>query len=163
MMSNVLKMLMILLLCQVCTLSHAMDYQYKDVKDFDVLSSFESVEAFEANYEKYVQDCLDNTYGGTRGVPCFIGYKMWDRELNIYYKKLYSRLDINAKKVLKKSQKVWLKELDMSIKFHSLLLDRQYTEQGTMHLLMRADDTDSMITPIVKQRTLILKKWYELW
>ncbi len=163
MMSNVPKVLMILLLCQVCTLSHAMDYQYKDVRDFDVLSSFESVEAFEANYEKYVQDCLDNTYGGTRGVPCFIGYKMWDRELNIYYKKLYSRLDINAKKVLKKSQKAWLKELDMSIKFHSLLLDRQYTEQGTMHLLMRADDTDSMITPIVKQRTLILKKWYELW
>lgn len=153
---------MFLLLCQVYTLSYAIDYQYKDVKDFDVLSSFKSIEEFEANYGKYVQDCLDNTYGGTGGIPCFIGYEMWDRELNIYYKKLHSQLDKNGKQLLKKSQKAWLKERDLNIEFNSLLLDKKYTEPGTMYLLMRAGDADSMITPIVKQRALMLKKWFEL-
>ena len=161
-MNKTLKIHMFLLLCQVYTLSYAIDYQYKEVKDFDVLSSFKSIEEFEANYGKYVQDCLDNTYGGTGGTRCFIGYEMWDRELNIYYKKLYSQLDKNGKQLLKKSQKAWLKERDLSIDFVSFLLDKKYTEPGTMYLLMRAGDADSMITPIVKQRALMLKKWFEL-
>jgi uncharacterized protein YecT (DUF1311 family) len=160
-MNKVLKIIMFFFLYQVYTLSYAVDYDYKEVKDFDVLSSFKSIEEFEANYEKYVQHCLDNTYGGTGGIPCFIGYEMWDRELNIYYKKLYSQLDNNGKQLLKKSQKAWLKERDLSIRFNSLLLDKKYTEQGTMFLLMRSGDADSMITPIIKQRALILKKWFE--
>lgn len=161
-MNRVLKTLTFLLLCQASVLAYAIDYQYQEVKDFDVFASFKSVEKFEANYEKYVQDCLDNTGGGTGGIPCFIGYDMWDRELNIYYKKLYSQLDKKGKKLLKNSQKAWLTERDLSQKFISMLLDKKYTESGTMYLLMRAGDADSMITPIVKHRALTLRKWIEL-
>lgn len=44
-----LKIFMFILLYQVCTLSYAVDYQYREVKDIDELSSFESIEEFEAN------------------------------------------------------------------------------------------------------------------
>ena len=65
----------------------AVDYPYKKADDFKKLESFKSVEQFEANYKKYVQHCLDNTGGGTGGIPCFVGYDLWDRELNTYYNK----------------------------------------------------------------------------
>ena len=75
---------------------------------------------------------------------------MWDRELNIYYKKIYSKLDKKGKKLLKNSQRAWLKERDMSIKFNSMLLDKNYIESGTLYLLTRAGEVDSIITPIIK-------------
>lgn len=143
------------------SISNGIDYKFKKIEEFKVLESFKTIEDFEKYYEKYTQECLDNTYGGTGGIPCFIGYEIWDRELNIYYKKLYTKLDNHGKKLLKDSQLAWVKERDLSIKLNSFLLDKVYTEPGTMFLLMRAGDADSMITPIIKQRTLVLKTWLQ--
>lgn len=159
-MHQTLKILIFALLCQI-NISYAIDFQYKTIKDFDTLSSFKSPKEFETNYKKYIQNCLDNTGGGTGGISCFIGYEMWDRELNIYYKKLYALLNKNERKLLKQSQKDWLKERDSSIKFNSLLLDNIYTGSGTMYASMRAGDADATATPIVKQRALLLKMWYD--
>ena len=94
-------------------------------------------------------------------VPCFIGYEMWDRELNIYYNKLMKILGVKEQNLLKESQLAWIKERDKSIIFNSQLLDNKYTEPGTMYVAMRAGDVDRMMTPVVKQRALILKNWYE--
>lgn len=161
-MKNVLKTLMFVLLCQASTFTYAIDFQYKEVKDFKVLNAFPSVEAFEAHYNQYVGDCLDNTYGGTGGIPCYIGYEMWDRELNIYYKQLYSRLDEQGRQLLKLSQRAWLKERDQSMEFVHQQLGQKYSEPGTMYSLMRVGEFDTMITPIVKQRALLLRQWIEL-
>lgn len=160
-MKKVIKTIVFILLFQINSLSYAVDYKYKSVKYFKVLSSFKSIKEFEDNYGVYIQHCLDNTFGGTGGIPCYIGYNMWDRELNIYYKKLYSSLSKKAKSILKKSQKFWLKKRDLSIESNSRLLDKKYTEPGTIYLLIRAGDADSAITPIIKQRALFLKKQFE--
>ncbi len=159
-MKKILQAFGFLLLCH-SGISHAVDYQYKKAENFQPLSSFQSVEAFETEFEGYVQHCLDNTYGGTGGIPCFIGRDIWDRELNIYYKKLASKLDKSGKALLKKSQLAWLKGRDLSIEFNSHLLRKKYTEPGTMYLLMQASDADELITPIIKSRALTLKKWLE--
>ena len=142
-------------------IAFAADYPYKKADDFKKLESFKSVEQFEANYKKYVQHCLDNTGGGTGGIPCFVGYDLWDRELNIYYNKLMNVLGEKEKKLLKESQLAWIKEKEKTIEFNSALLDKKYTEIGTMYALMRAGDAEEIITPIVKNRALLLKKWLE--
>jgi uncharacterized protein YecT (DUF1311 family) len=139
----------------------AVDYPYKKADDFKKLEYFKSVEQFEANYKKYVQHCLDNTGGGTGGISCFAGYDLWDRELNIYYNKLMNVLGEKEKNLLKESQLAWIKEKEKTIEFNSALLDKKYTEIGTMYALMRAGDADEIITPIVKNRALLLKKWLE--
>jgi uncharacterized protein YecT (DUF1311 family) len=137
---------------------HSFDFTTKTKNDFPQLSKFQDVDAFENHYWEYIQTCLDNTGGGTRGTLCFIGHEMWDRELNFYYKELYGKLDKAGKKALKQSQIAWLKARDLSIKFNSILLDRKYQEeQGTMFSLMRAGDADKMTVPIIKQRALYLK------
>lgn len=140
----------------------AIDYEYKKIDSFKKLESFKSVEEFELYYNKYIQDCLDHTGGGTGGIPCFKSYEIWDRELNIYYEKLINILGKKEKQMLKASQLAWIKERDKSIEFNSKLLDIEYkNEMGTMYALMRAGDADRLITPIVKQRALQLKNWFE--
>jgi len=137
-------------------------YPYKKVSDFRTLEFFKSVQEFESSYGKYVQDCLDNTGGGTGGIPCFIGYDMWDGELNIYYNRLMATLGKKEKNLLKESQLAWIKEREKTIDFNSSLLDLKYAEEeGTMYALMRAGDADRAIRPIIRERALLLQNWLE--
>lgn len=158
---NILKVFLIIVSLMIASISFAVDYQYKKIDDFKTLESYKSVDEFESCYKKYTQHCLDNTDGGSGGAHCFIGYEMWDRELNIYYTKLMKILSAKEKNLLKESQLAWVKERDKSIEFNSRLLDSKYKEPGTMYILMRAGNAEEMMTPIVKQRALILKKWFD--
>lgn len=161
-MRNILKIFCVVASLMITSISFAVDYQYKKMDDFKTLESYSSIDEFESSYKKYTQHCLDNTFGGSGGIPCLIGYDMWDRELNIYYDKLMKILGPKEKNLLKESQLAWIKERDKSIDFNSRLLDNEYNKKdGTMYLLMRAEDADEMITPIVKQRALVLKEWFE--
>ena len=152
-----------LVVCLITSsITFAFDYKYKKIDDFKTLESFKSVSEFESYYYIYIQDCLDHTGGGIGGKPCLIGYEMWDRELNIYYKRLMKTLGEKEKALLREAQRAWIKERDNSIAFNSRLLDIKYKNKiGTMDALIRAEDADDMITPIVKQRALLLKKWLE--
>ncbi|RLA06044.1 MAG: hypothetical protein DRQ51_10495 [Gammaproteobacteria bacterium] len=131
-------------------------FVFKEVKDFLPLSKFKNINEFENNFKKYVDDCIDKKMS----VRCFISYEMWDRELNIYYKKLRAKLDKNGKKLLKTSQKSWLKYRDESFKFNSSLLDARYNDGGADDRLRRAEESDSMASFIVKSQTLLLKKYF---
>jgi uncharacterized protein YecT (DUF1311 family) len=152
-----------LVICLITpSITFAIDYKYKKIDDFKTLESFKSVDEFESSYNKYVQECADNTGGGTGGIPCLTGYELWDRELNIYYSRLMKVLGEKEKELLKESQREWIKEREKSIDFNSSLLDKKYKDEtGTMYSLMRAGEADSMMTPIAKQRALLLKKWLE--
>jgi len=131
-------------------------FDYKTPKDFKTLENFKSVEAFEASYAEYVQDCFDNTGGGTGGIRCTqLEYELWDREMNIYYKRLLAK--VSDPTALKESQRLWIQMRDKTIEVNSALLDRRYQEQGTMYALMRAGDAARIITPLVKQRALMLR------
>ncbi len=160
-MLNILKIFCVVVIFLTTTISFAIDYQYKKVDDFKPLESYKSIDEFESSYKKYTQHCLNNTYGGSAAASCFIGYEMWDRELNIYYAKLMKILGVKERNLLKESQLAWIKEREKSIDFNSRLLNNKYKEPGTMYIAMRAGDVDEMITPIVKQRALILKRWFE--
>ena len=137
-------------------------YKYKEINEFKSLESFNSIEEFESYFQEYIQDCLNNTSGGTAGIPCLIKSQIWDRELNTYYKKLMNILQEKEKKLLQESQRAWIQERDQSATFNSRLLDIKYEgKMGTMYALMRAGDADGLIAPIVKQRTLLLRTWFE--
>lgn len=163
-MLKTLPLLTFVLFLMTPSISLAIDYNYKKLADFKTLKSFKSVDAFESYYGKYVQECLDNTGGGTGGIACLISSDIWDRELNIYYKKLMNVLGKKEKQLLRTSQRTWIKERDQSIKFISSLLDIEYEgKSGTMYLLMRAGDADSLKMPIVKHRALQLRRWFEFY
>lgn len=137
-------------------------FENKEINSFKTLNDFKTVEEFEKYYQSYTKECLDNGFGGTGSIPCFVSYELWDKELNSYYKKLISKLDAKEKESLKKSQRKWIESRDLSIDFNSNVLDKVYTEEGTMYMLMRAGDADSLIFPIIKERALTLKRWYEI-
>ncbi|MCX4027808.1 DUF1311 domain-containing protein [Endozoicomonas sp. SM1973] len=109
-----------------CSQVYSFNFDYKKINDFKVLSEFSSVDKFESEIAKYIDDYLANTGGGTGGVPCYIGVDLWDRELNIYYKKLNTKLNKKEKKLLKKSQKEWLKTRDATVEFMAEFLGDKY-------------------------------------
>ncbi len=137
-------------------------FEQKEVSELKKLSDFRSVEQFEKYYKDYTQTCLDNGYGGAGSIPCFVAYELWDRELNIYYKKLYNILNENQKKELKKSQLKWLESRDATLDFNAKMLDAIYNGmEGTMYSLMRAGDYNDFMYPVIKERALFLKSWFE--
>ena len=138
-------------------------YTYKTVKDFKTLEHFKTVEAFEASFAGYVQDCLDNTGGGTGGIPCeTISYELWDRELNIYYSRLMKALKPSDQALLKENQKQWLAFRDNAIALNRSLLNRRYDTPGTMYRLEAAGHASMIVVPMVKQRALMLRDELEL-
>ena len=139
----------------------AVDYPYKKAGDFEPLEFYKSVEAFEAKYKTYIQHCLDNSYGGANAGGCYIGYDLWDRELNTYYNILMKALGEKERNLLKDSQRAWIKVLEKTIAFNSALLDKAYPATCTMNLATRSAYVDDFVTPVVKQRALLLKAWCE--
>ena len=154
---------MFLLLAATQALFAQVRYAYKTVKNFKTLESFASVEAFEASFAGYVQDCLDNTFGGTAGIPCEkLSYQLWDRELNIYYGRLMKALTPKEQALLKENQKQWLVYRDNAIALNRSLLNRRYDIEGTMYRLEAAGHGSTIIVPMVKQRALMLRDELEL-
>jgi uncharacterized protein YecT (DUF1311 family) len=141
------------------------NYKEKEIEDFKPLSEFSSVEEFELNYESYIQSCLDNRRTDVAGIRCYIAYELWDRELNIYYKKIGPLLSKDGKGLLKKSQLSWITARDQSIDFIWFVLSKEYPydppRTGNSQRLFGASAYDTYTTQIVKQRALMLKDWYE--
>lgn len=136
-------------------------FEHISINSFKNLNDFNSVQEFEKYYNSYIQECLDNGVAGRESIPCFVSYKLWDKELNIYYDKLLSKLTKDEKALLESSQKAWLKSRDLTREFDSGILDKIYNEEGTLNLLMRAGATDSSMSNVIKERALILKNWSE--
>ncbi|WP_373071608.1 lysozyme inhibitor LprI family protein [Sulfurimonas sp.] len=138
--------------------SYANEFVPKTLDSFKQLHQFESVSKFETYVNTYVQTCIDNSFGGSLSVRCFVQTKLWDKELNRYYKLLYQSLDKQGKSNLKVSQRLWLKTQDETIKLNSYLLDKQFNNKsGTMYVAMRVGEASDRISPIIKERALLLK------
>jgi len=127
-------------------------WQYRPLSDFKKLSSFNTISDFEKYYEKYIDKCINDTMVGSGSIPCNIGSDMWDRELNIVYKKLNKKLNKSRKKALKASQRLWVKERDLSLE--AISTDKR---QGSMYRLFNAQHRDEVKAMLTKQRTLFLK------
>ncbi len=138
------------------------DFEIKELKDFKTLGSYKSIDLFDDSVAKYINACMNSWGGSSAGSRCLIGYQLWDRELNIYYKKLYNSLKNKQKSKLKLSQKAWLKSRDISRGFITDWINKEYTEPGTMFNVIRSQDGDYAITSIVRQRALTLRRWYKL-
>lgn len=143
------------------TAAHAIEFPYKDVEDFEVLSDSQSLENFELGIANYIQACLDNTGGGTGALPCLIADRLWDRELNIYYNKLLGSLSSRDKQLLVESQRNWISQRDSSKKFQKSVLSKRYDQSGSMFMAMSANDNHDASTAITKARALWLKFWFE--
>lgn len=138
----------------------AQDFQEKPTDSFRMLDEFDSVKAFEDYIEDYVQECLDNSLGGSNSVRCFISSQLWDKELNKYYQLLRGELSEENKVVLKDAQLSWIDTKDKTIRMNSNILNLKYNKPGTMFIAIRASEASQSISPIVKQRALLLRSWY---
>lgn len=133
-----------------------------DLKDFPTLDKLGSVEKFEAAYAKHAQTCVDEGGGGAGAAPCFSGHELWDREMNLAYKKLLTKLNKRQQELLRASQRAWIASRDSAFELNGSLLDRIYDEPGTMWIGPRADDADASAVMLVKARALLLRHWYGL-
>lgn len=139
------------------------DFQHKEITEFARLEDFDSTDDFQAYIDDYVQLCLDRTGGNSSSIPCFVGYKLWDRELNHYYQKLRALVSSEERASLLDSQRLWIQDRDRTITLNSALLDWRYENvNGTMYYAMRAGDAAGAIAPMVKQRALLLQYWVDL-
>lgn len=78
-------------------------------------------------------------------------YKLWDKELNYVYKKIYSKLTPEQQKKLKKSELVWIKTRDKKAKKSA-----SEFEGGTMYPLVY----NGTLTTLTKKRIKWLIKNY---
>ncbi|NVK36554.1 MAG: DUF1311 domain-containing protein [Gammaproteobacteria bacterium] len=126
------------------------------------LRDFDSEELFENHLQKIKTECLGKSMGGSRAVSCFSAYsEAWDKELNYYYNLLKSELTEENQDLLKSAQLSWIKNRDSAIDFNSALLDAKYEDkQGTMYVAMRSGDASRAISPIIRNRALLIKQWY---
>jgi uncharacterized protein YecT (DUF1311 family) len=155
-------LIVVAVLASPAAFAHDSPFAYKELADFKRLDEFADPAAFEAYIDTYVQDCLDHTYGGTAGIPCNIADVLWDRELNTYYARLLAALDQKSREQLKSAQREWLRSRDESLAFHRHLADLRYPKEGTMYLLLRAEDLHATAASITKERTLLIKRWLDL-
>lgn len=122
---------------------------------FPLWSDFESTDEFEANYQRYEQQCIKDIEPNDISA-CLVAAGLWDRELNIYYKKLKLLLPKELQTALKKSQLQWLAARDSSI-----MLNKELSAKNTHSPLTMAQDVDKSLGHMIKQRTILLRHWYE--
>ncbi|MFP4332187.1 MAG: lysozyme inhibitor LprI family protein [Campylobacterales bacterium] len=152
-------MRLIIFLMLIFGFSFGAEFEYKSAKDIKPLSEFKSIEEFEKNYKGYIQNCLDATYGGSAGIPCLIASEVWDRELNIVYDKLMKTLPSKLQNELKESQKEWIDVRDKTTRLAQSVVNSAYKGmQGTMYDLMQAQDSDTLNSEVIKNRTLLLRE-----
>lgn len=108
--------------------------------------------------DKAFDACMDNEKNQTTAgmVECADrAYKAWDKELNIAYNKLMSKLNPPGKQSLKAAQLEWIKYRDSQSKLFNAMYDQL---QGTMYIPIFAYRG----ALIVKARTLELQDLSEL-
>ena len=118
------------------------------------LENFNSIEEFENDYTKYIQDCLDNSGGGLGGINCLVESQVWDKELNIQYNKLCSMLGDSEKKLIKEAQQKWLLMRDADINTQEAIVDNKFNNDGTMYVLIKSRAIDRLTAEITKQRVI---------
>jgi len=123
------------------------------------LDEFENVEAFELQLLGEQNDCLARTGGGTLAGTCFKLHELWDRELNIQYKRLRDALDSEGREKLTRSQKDWITYRDSTFAFNLQMLDFNYSAPGTLWVSIRAGAGVDAMARVIRNRTLMLIEW----
>lgn len=157
-----LKIFILAILGNLVLSSTSFAFEQKTVEELKKLSDFKTVDEFVNYQNNYTQECLDNGFGGSGSIPCFVSYKLWDRELNIYYKNFFNLLNKREQEYLKKLQTKWLETRDLTMEYNNMLVSEEYSDEGSMYELLAAGHLDKLNTPMVKERALLLKSWYEM-
>lgn len=112
----------------------------------------------EDNYpiDVYLDSCMEKNPSTMGMTNCtYEAEKMWDAELNKYYKLLITILDDNSAEVLKSSEVEWVKYKEKEI----INIENIYSKlEGTMYIPMRA----FAVLELTRTRALQLKNYYEL-
>jgi uncharacterized protein YecT (DUF1311 family) len=82
------------------------------------------------------------------------GEKLWDAELNKYYKLLTEKMDKESKAALKKAQLAWIAFRDAEF---AMIADVYSKQEGTMYRVIAV----SAHMEVVKRRALDLKNLYQ--
>lgn len=129
--------------------------------DWRPLAEFESVEAFERQLLGEQEQCLAQAGGGSLAATCFKLHELWDRELNLQYRRLRNELDEAGREKLTRSQRDWIAYRDSTHAFTTHMLDFSYSAPGTLWHGIRADVGVATMAAVVRDRTLLLIEWEE--
>lgn len=152
----------LLLLHPLASAAEDAAFEFMEPKAFPTLASFESVEAFEKYIGDYMQRCFDRWASSSPGAKCPVRSELWDRELNVAYKRLMKVFPDAGKQKLKVSQRNWIVSRDSTIDISTYTLDRHFDVGGTMWVTPRADAADEVLGNIVKARTLLVIRWEKM-
>ena len=143
-MKKIVLMTVALLYCALPLVAQEGGFELRDAKDFKTLDEFPSVAAFEQVYEDYNKRCWDYYGACSASANCTaLRGGLWDRELNIQYRKLMAQLAPAQKEKLKEAQRQWLKMRDSAAALSQSLLAKLYSgHEGTMYQALSAVDWD---------------------
>ena len=110
--------------------------------------------------DKWLDKCLDKNYSTLGSIECYNkAIDMWDAELNRVYKELMKTLKPKGKKLLRASQREWVKFKEKEFEFlnnYPYIYNNKY-KHGTITLIVIQDQK----LQIVKDRTLELKSFLD--
>ncbi len=156
-----------LILSVVCPLfsvplchAEASAFEVKSPEQFPFLRESASVSEFEQQIQDYESSCLNEFAGSTSGLQCFVGFSLWQREVDFYFSALNSQLTGEAQDQLKINQGVWQQYLQNTREMNFQLLIQKYPNPGTVFVYLRAKDAHEALTPIVRARALLLRQWH---
>lgn len=110
--------------------------------------------------DKWLDRCIEKDYSTLGVVKCYDeAIDMWDVELNRVYKKLMKSLKPNERKLLRASQREWVKFKEKEFEFLNSYpyMNNNKVEHGTMSLIV----VQERKLDIIKHRTLELKEFLD--
>jgi uncharacterized protein YecT (DUF1311 family) len=110
--------------------------------------------------DRFLDSCTAINYSTIGMIECINeANKMWDAEMNKYYKLLEGFSDKETFEKLRDSQREWMKFRDSEIVFINSFYAEIYNKMGggTIYSLLAASDKSDL----VRRRALVLKGYYE--
>ncbi len=134
-----------------------------DIDEVKSLTEFRNIDDYESYLDSYVQGCLDKGSGGSASIPCHVKYRVWPRELDAIYKKVFNASDAKGKKTLAEARKAWEIYNSKSKEFTKQVISEKYSSvQGTMYSLLAAGDGDAIDSQLLKERIQVLWSMMQL-
>ena len=155
----ILSVVCLLLSAPLCH-AEASVFEVKSYEQFPFLRESASVSEFEQHIKDYESACLNEFAGSTSGLQCFVVFSLWQREVDFYLSVLNSELTGESQHDLRINQGVWQQYLQNTREMNFQLMIQKYPNPGTVFVYLRAKDAHQALTPIVRERALLLRQWH---
>ena len=161
----------VFLLCVFANGVYGFDYIYieidgarqLDISEIKSLTEFQKIDDYESYLNSYVQGCLDKGSGGSASIPCHIKHRVWPREVDVLYEKVFNASDDSGSKAMKEARYAWKIYRHKSLELANQIIKNKYmSAPGTMYSLLAAQDSDDIHSQLLKERIQMLWSMMQL-